>query len=404
MHERELTAYLDECRALVLDEIRAIVARQHAGGPNDGFLYDLMLDYPLRDAKGLRPALCVATCRALGGKLEAVVRSAAVLELYHNAFLIHDDIEDESLVRRGRPTLHREHGVPIAVNVGDAMLALSLQPLLDNVETIGLGPALRTLRAVARMTRESVEGQAIELDWVRRGSLDDADAQALDELGDADYVRMVEGKTCWYSFITPIEVGAIAAGASTAILDELREFARVLGVAFQIQDDLLNLAGEIGSYGKEIGGDLWEGKRTLILLHCMRCANPAERAEIRVILAKPRPAALERPSELEGLLSALVERGELSGSGRDAILERLGQVGQGGQLGTASRGCKTEADVQRLFALIHEQGSLDYARAFARAGLLDARARLAACQRFMPASVHREFLTSLVDYVFARER
>ena len=138
MHERELTHYLDECRSLVLDEIRTIVARDRRVGADEGLLWQLMLDYPLRDAKGLRPALCVATCRALGGTLEAVVRSAAVLELYHNAFLIHDDIEDESLVRRGRPTLHREHGVPIAVNVGDAMLALSLQPLLDNIETIGL--------------------------------------------------------------------------------------------------------------------------------------------------------------------------------------------------------------------------------------------------------------------------
>lgn len=385
MQERELIGYLDECRALVLDEIRAIVARQHARGPTDGFLYELMLDYPLRDAKGLRPALCVATCRALGGKLEAVVRSAAVLELYHNAFLIHDDIEDESLVRRGRPTLHREHGVPIAINVGDAMLALSLQPLLDNVETIGLGPALRTLRAVARMTRESVEGQALELDWVRRGD--------VSELRDADYVRMVEGKTCWYSFITPIEVGAIAAGASAEILDELHEFARVLGVAFQIQDDLLNLAGEIGSYGKEIGGDLWEGKRTLILLHCLRSASAAQRAEITTILAKPRPR--ERASDMQALLVELVERGELSGAGRDAIIERLGPD---------DRACKTEADVQRLLALIHEHGSIEYARAFARAGMLDVRARLAACHRFLPASIHREFLDGLVDYVFARER
>ncbi|MFV8750946.1 polyprenyl synthetase family protein [Nannocystaceae bacterium ST9] len=388
MHERELTAYLDECRALVIDEIRAIVARRHREGPGEGFLYELMLDYPLRDAKGLRPALCVATCRALGGKLEAVVRSAAVLELYHNAFLIHDDIEDESLVRRGRPTLHREHGVPIAINVGDAMLALSLQPLLDNIETIGLGPALRTLRAVARMTRESVEGQALELDWVRRG--DDA------RLADADYVRMVEGKTCWYSFITPIEVGAIAAGAGPDVLEALREFARVLGVAFQIQDDVLNLAGEIGSYGKEIGGDLWEGKRTLILLHCLRTVGAAERAEILAILAKPRPSG--EPSELHGvhaLLASLVERGELSPAGRDAIVERLGAGG---------RASKTEADVRRLFALVRAQGSIDYARAFARSGMLEARRRLQDCHRFLPASVHRDFLDGLVDYVFARDR
>ena len=89
--------YLEECRELVLDEIRDIVP---ADTRESGQLYELMLDYPLRAAKALRPALCVATCRALGGQLQSVLRSAAVLELYHNAFLIHDDVEDNSEMRR----------------------------------------------------------------------------------------------------------------------------------------------------------------------------------------------------------------------------------------------------------------------------------------------------------------
>src|SRR5262249_62365742 len=93
-----LTSYLNDCRALVTDEIRRII-------PGDSryqsILYDLMLDYPLREGKALRPALCISTCRALGGHLESVLCSAAVLELYHNAFLIHDDVEDQSLMRRG---------------------------------------------------------------------------------------------------------------------------------------------------------------------------------------------------------------------------------------------------------------------------------------------------------------
>lgn len=121
-----------------LGELEALIpARrdldEHAG------LYDLVLDYPLREAKGLRQFLSIVTCRALGGLLDAVLRSAAVLELYHNAFLVHDDVEDGSELRRGASTLHHAHGVPIAVNVGDAMFALSLRPLLENIEIIGLG-------------------------------------------------------------------------------------------------------------------------------------------------------------------------------------------------------------------------------------------------------------------------
>src|SRR5262245_60657475 len=117
----DVEGYLAECRALVLAEIRQLIPRESS--PFRPILYDLMLEYPLRDAKAMRPALCIACCRALGGRLEAVLPSAAVLEFYHNAFLIHDDIEDGSHTRRGAPTLHVAHGVPIAINVGDAMLA-----------------------------------------------------------------------------------------------------------------------------------------------------------------------------------------------------------------------------------------------------------------------------------------
>ena len=167
-----LEDYLATCKEACDSEISRLYAPGQRGSNG---LYDLILDYPLRGGKALRPALSIAICLGLGGHLEAVLPTAATLELYHNAFLIHDDIEDESWSRRGKPTLHIDHGIPIAVNVGDAMLSLSLQPLLDNVERVGLGPALRILRAVAHMTRRTVEGQAIELDWVRNNTwqLDD---------------------------------------------------------------------------------------------------------------------------------------------------------------------------------------------------------------------------------------
>ena len=114
------------------------------------------------------------------------------------------------------------------------------------------------------MTRQTVEGQAIELDWVRSNTW---------RLDDADYLEMVELKTSWYSFITPLQVGAIAAGAGPERMAPLESLGRHLGAAFQITDDLLNLRADPQEYGKEIGGDLWEGKRTLMLLHALRCAE-----------------------------------------------------------------------------------------------------------------------------------
>jgi geranylgeranyl diphosphate synthase type II len=386
-----LTSYLRECRELVLGEIGDIVPK---AGRYRRILYDLMLAYPLRNAKALRPALCIATCRALGGRLEAVLRSAAVLELYHNAFLIHDDVEDGSEKRRDLPTLHREYGVPIAVNVGDAMLALALEPLLDNMRLLGLGRALRILQIVARMARESAEGQAIELDWIRHRRW---------QVSDADYMRMVYKKTSWYTFVAPVLVGGIVAQARPAQLRVLRSFASLLGIAFQIQDDVLNLESEGTGYGKERDGDLWEGKRTLILLHAMRVASPVERARARRILAKMRPEREDHEGmpdapALHRMLRALEAEGALTGAGR-ATIERV-------LLGTEGRprdGVKTEADVAFLRQLVERYDSLAYARRHAERWARRARLVLDRTTDWLLPSVHRDFLESLVDFVIRRD-
>ncbi len=381
-------AYLAESRELTLAEIRNIVPRD---GRYRSILYDLMLEYPLRNAKALRPALCIATCRALGGPLEAVLRSAGTLELYHNAFLIHDDVEDGSESRRDRPTLHRTHGMPIAVNVGDAMLALALQPLLDNMRLIGMGKALRILQAIARMARESAEGQALELHWIRTNEWD---------LTDTDYLRMVYKKTSWYTFITPVLLGGIVAGAPAPRLVTLRRFAALLGIAFQIQDDILNLTAEGDGYGKEFAGDLWEGKHTLILMHAVRSATATERRRAVAILRKRRPAAGEEgrpagPPSLR-LLRSLERRGELSAAGRRELEATLAPA-------EGDADSKTAAEIRFLITLIERCGSIDYARATSERFARRAEAVLRGAPWLGP-SVHRQFLSALVDFVVQRGR
>lgn len=371
----DLFGYLAEARQLAIDEIKRFVPADHECG---AVLYDLMLDYPLRDAKGLRPALCIATSRALGGGLEAVLPSAALLELYHNAFLIHDDVEDGSEQRRDRPTLHLEHGVPVAINVGDGMLALALEPLLDNMRVVGLGKALRIIQTIARMARETAEGQAIELGWIRAGRWD---------LDDADYERMVMKKTGWYSFVAPVMIGAIAAGASDARIEALVEMARELAIAFQIRDDVLNL-GAVGPYGKEACGDLWEGKRTLMLLHMMRSLPPEQQGEARAILAKPRPQAVA-PAWRE-LLAALEAAGDLTSRGRARL-----------EAGAAGVEAKTADDVARLADWIDACGSLAYASAIGDRHA--ERAKQALIRAELRPSAHRELLHALVDFTTARE-
>ncbi len=368
----DVRAYLAECQQLALAEIQRIVAADRSTTQS---FYELMLDYPMRAAKGLRPALCIATCRALGGGIEAVLPSAAVLELYHNAFLSHDDIEDESEQRRDRPTLHRAHGIPIAINVGDGMLALALTPLLDNTRVVGLGKALRIVQAIARMARETAEGQAMELDWVRRSAWD---------LADDDYREMVIKKTGWYSFMTPVAIGAIIAGADDERRATLLDAARELSVAFQIRDDILNLRTGLIAYGKEVNGDLWEGKRTLILIHMMRSLDAGERRYVEDILDGART------SKLGSLLAELEAGGELSATARVRLEQTLGV-----------RRAKTEDDIAALVRWIEREGSIAYATEVGRRHAVAARAALARAQ--LPVSVHRELLESLIDFTNERD-
>ncbi|WP_116999490.1 polyprenyl synthetase family protein [Desertimonas flava] len=242
-------------------------------------LYDLVPDYPTRPGKGLRPALCIATCRAFGGRVEQVLLSAIAIECFHNAFLVHDDVEDGSEHRRGRPTMHAAEGVPIAVNVGDALNVLSIRPLMDNLAAIGPRLTWLVFAEIEHMVRQSVEGQAIELGWVRDNVVD---------LEIEEYLRMTLKKTCWYTCMHPVRIGAIVATKGRIDPARFDRFAYFMGAAFQIQDDLLNLRGVEKVYGKEILGDLWEGKRTVMLLHLLKALRGADRDRLVTFLRLPR--------------------------------------------------------------------------------------------------------------------
>lgn len=243
-------------------------------------LYDLVADYPLRGGKGLRPALCLAACAALGGNARDAVGPATTFELLHNAFLIHDDIEDESLLRRGSPTLHEQHGVPLAINAGDALTAISMRPILDAQGLLGGGLTLQLLGDLEHLLVETVEGQALDLGWRVDNEV---------EVTEADYLRMILKKTCWYTTVHPLRFGAMIAGWSPDEADTLLELGMSLGSLFQVKDDILNVAGEEVAYGKEIGGDILEGKRTLLLIHFLRTLDASERATVEVFMKMGRP-------------------------------------------------------------------------------------------------------------------
>ena len=270
-------------------------------------LYALVKDFLDRAGKGLRPALCIATTRALGGRADDALLSAAGIEMLHNAFLVHDDIEDGSESRRGVATMHRRAGVPIAVNTGDAMNALAMRLFRRNVEGLDPAVALRILDEVDHMLVECLEGQAVELGWVR-----DNDLTVRPE----DYLRLVLKKTAWYSFIHPMRIGALVANGDDRKLDRFDRFGFLLGAAFQITDDVLNLTGD-ARYGKEINGDLFEGKRTIVLAHALGKVNATDRAWIGNFLSRPRERRLTR--EVLQLRQILASTGSIEWAQQSAV-------------------------------------------------------------------------------------
>ncbi|WP_216602955.1 polyprenyl synthetase family protein [Ruegeria sp. HKCCD4884] len=273
---KQLTSYGDRARETLLGLLPT--------GEPQAYLYGPIRDYIETSGKGLRPALLLATCEAFGGNAEEARVSAAVLELLHNAFLIHDDIEDQSDFRRGRACMHQRLGVPLAINTGDGMQALALRLLRQNLGSLGLETGMRVVDEFDHLLQQSIEGQALELGWIRDNRLN-VDA--------SDYLRMCLKKTCWYSFIHPMRIGALIARpqdvASGALnLDDFNAFGFFLGAAFQIQDDVLNLVGSQDKYGKEIGGDIYEGKRTLMLGQLGLHVDEPEQKRLTEMLSNPR--------------------------------------------------------------------------------------------------------------------
>ncbi|MDB5671591.1 MAG: polyprenyl synthetase [Alphaproteobacteria bacterium] len=295
--DNDLDETMARCKGMVVDQILTLIPEREPKAE----LYDLMRDYVTREGKGLRPTLVIATCLALGGKLEDGVRAAAALEMFHNGFLVHDDIADESTHRRGRPTLHMLHGVGLAVNAGDAMHLFAVDLVLSNLASLGLARTLGLIHEILHMCRETVEGQAIELGWIHRNVVPPADE---------DYGHMSTKKTGWYTCISPCRVGAAAAGVtSPEWLDRFNEAFRLIGIAFQTQDDILNLIGETALYGKEALGDLLEGKRTIMMIHLFRTAAAETVERMSAINAMPRLA--KDQSLAEEMLAAMQQAGSI---------------------------------------------------------------------------------------------
>ncbi|HUG14379.1 MAG TPA: polyprenyl synthetase family protein [Thermomicrobiales bacterium] len=281
---RDLDTLLDD---VLLESIA--LGREHAPvfGPNDVPLYDVLAYHlgfankrfePRRlDAgKRIRPRLCVLACEAAGGAMSYAIHAAAAIELLHNFTLLHDDIQDQSPLRRHRPTVWRLWGVPQAINAGDAMFSLAHLALNRAVEAGANSSTVLSLSTeLHRTTLRIVEGQVLDVGF-----------EARDDVTSGEYLTMVTGKTaaicryaCW--------AGAMLADASEAARDAFAGFGLALGIGFQLRDDLLGVWGDQAATGKAEADDIRRRKKSLPIIVVWERASATDRTLLRELYAKP---------------------------------------------------------------------------------------------------------------------
>lgn len=241
----------------------------------DKYLYAPMREFSRNGGKRHRPLICFVACIAVGGDAEKAVSAAAAIEHFHTAALIHDDIADEAELRRGEKCLYLKEGLGLAINMGDLGLQLvngtvAKDPNLDDSIKV------RVINELIDMTRRTIEGQALDIGWARDGRYD---------ITPEDYLIMATCKTAHYSGAVPLAIGAIIGGGTETQIEGLRNYGLDTGLAFQIQDDLLNLIGQTESTKKGFRDDITEGKRTLVVVHALQNLDTSDRDRLVEILS-----------------------------------------------------------------------------------------------------------------------
>ncbi|MFH1200122.1 MAG: polyprenyl synthetase family protein [Candidatus Micrarchaeota archaeon] len=291
-----------------------------------------------RGGKRWRPALLLLTAQAFGADPFKLLDLSTIPEIVHNGTLMVDDVEDDSELRRGKPCIHKSYGVDVAVNAGSAMYFLPLTALDGLAGKYPDKTLLQAYRIYAEELRAVSYGQGIDIWWHKGNG---------GEVSEGQYLQMVALKTGALARMAA-RLGALFAGASEKDMRLAGEFAEAIGVAFQVQDDVLNLTAG-SEYGKEIGGDISEGKRTLITAHALSHATPADRKKLLAILdAKTKDAA----------------------------------------------------KIRQATAILESAGSIGYAKARSREIVKSAWRRFSSV---LPASKAKTLLSQLADYLVERE-
>ena len=288
-----------------LEQVDAVIGERLA---SDVVLIRTIAQYIVGSGgKRLRPALVLLAANAFGYEGRAKHELAAVIEFIHTATLLHDDVVDESSLRRGRKTANAEFGNAASVLVGDFLYSRAFQMIVD----VG---SMRIMQVLADATNVIAEGEVLQLLNVH-----DADTD------EQKYLRVIRYKTAKL-FEAATQVGAILGGATPPVENALAAYGMHLGTAFQLIDDVLDYSGDFAETGKNLGDDLAEGKPTLPLIYAMQAGNEAERRQVRHAIEEGGKA------DLEGVVAAIHRVGALDYAREQARVEAAAATAQLGLL------------------------------------------------------------------------
>ncbi len=249
----------------VNERLKIVLAKQ-----DPTLLYEPMRYTLFGAGKRFRPILVLMTCEAVGGDYKNALDASVAVELLHNFTLIHDDVMDQDDTRRNRPTVHKKWDLDIAILSGDGLVALSYEYLLktryEHIDCLGI--------LFSKALLQVCEGQALDKQF-----------ESCDDVSPSDYFEMIEKKTAALLALC-CELGSYIGGANQEVVYSLRQFGLNMGLAFQIQDDLLDIMAEENHLGKTWGSDIKRKKQTLLLIQARKNATPDTLKEINDIMNK----------------------------------------------------------------------------------------------------------------------
>ncbi len=268
--------------------------------------------------KRVRPRLLLMTAHASGGRWEDALPAAAAVELLHNFSLVHDDIQDDSDTRRGRPTVWRRWGIAQAINAGDGLFVLSNLALADIADAYPASLVVRVGKIFNEASLDLTRGQFLDMAYEQETSL------PLEA-----YWRMIGGKTAAL-LSACAEIGAALGGAGEAAVESYAEFGRYLGLAFQVQDDYLGIWGDSALTGKSTESDLVSGKKSFPVVYALQQGGAFSRRWAQGKISPEEAPALARLLEEEGARRATRETADsLTQKALDA-LEKAHPQGEAG--------------------------------------------------------------------------